>query len=544
MLYLKFIWLLLFSYLNLNLYTSFLDFFSRTNFSDFFLNNYFYFWTTFWYIPTIFILTLTVLILYFFLKLGCITTWASVFFILSLTNFELLDYWYTNPTYSYIFISNELVNPLLTNSINKYHPFIFYTVVITYTINYYKHYTDSTSGTTNVFRVNMGYFFLKKYKHYLSIMITYTLFLGSWWALQEGSWGGWWNWDPSEMFGFLVLIIVMVSFHHTINLSKYYLYVFSSFIWLLVLLSLYVFIQLNFSLVSHNFGIKSSQFINGNQLLLLVYLLVFGNLIWIFTQIYLYYTSFLLNQQYVITGYVRPVLNLYLVLFLLILFQFLYSFYPLFNDFLWKLFTVNTLNNYLSIYSLVLYVNTGLLLFYVSYFNFGIVLLTVICMRVGFDYYIPVLFLPLVFITRLGLLKRTYILHLLLFIFTFTSVLKLREVFTHWSVSYHTHPHTVNYLINSVFDSLRLVIDLSTLDKFTTPLTNYTFMVKSTSPDNATFATFGNILETNQELVNSFFNKLFFIKVSDPSPILLLTISVLVYLTLVSYVRQRLLIIF
>jgi cytochrome c biogenesis factor len=62
------------------------------------------------------------------------------------------------------------------------------------------------------FNLNIQYIYLS-IKFYI-ILIIITLFMGSWWALQEGSWGGWWNWDPSEVFGLLFLLAYLYLIHN------------------------------------------------------------------------------------------------------------------------------------------------------------------------------------------------------------------------------------------------------------------------------------------------------------------------------------------
>ena len=31
--------------------------------------------------------------------------------------------------------------------------------------------------------------------------------MGGLWAYQEGSWGGWWDWDISEVFGLFIYLV-------------------------------------------------------------------------------------------------------------------------------------------------------------------------------------------------------------------------------------------------------------------------------------------------------------------------------------------------
>ena len=119
-------------------------------------------------------------------------------------------------------IYSENFNNLLINSINKYHPLLLYISIFVF-----------------YFTILLFYYFLKKpnYVLFLKIQIfikffiqnyikyiIFSLFLGSFWALQEGSWGGWWNWDPSEVLGLLILFFYIYFFHKKYNFLNYILY--------------------------------------------------------------------------------------------------------------------------------------------------------------------------------------------------------------------------------------------------------------------------------------------------------------------------------
>jgi hypothetical protein len=95
-------------------------------------------------------------------------------------------------------------------------------------------------------------------------IILIALFLGSWWAFQEGTWGGWWNWDPSEVFGLLFLILQLTNLHENTNYFKLVKVHKKTLISASLLLGVYFFIQLNFEIISHNFGVKFFFFFNNN----------------------------------------------------------------------------------------------------------------------------------------------------------------------------------------------------------------------------------------------------------------------------------------
>ena len=99
------------------------------------------------------------------------------------------------------------------------------------------------------------------------ISILTALYLGSWWALQEGSWGGWWNWDASEFLGLLVLYLILTIFHNKSNLSHVITLFYSIRLSLSYLFIYFFLLQLNFSIISHNFGFRTLKFLNTEVLL-------------------------------------------------------------------------------------------------------------------------------------------------------------------------------------------------------------------------------------------------------------------------------------
>ena len=105
--------------------------------------------------------------------------------------------------------------------------------------------------------------------------IVIALYLGSWWALQEGSWGGWWNWDSSEFFGLIIMYLLLFFFFHsklplkTVYISYYF--ILNSLLYLFIF---FLLLQLNFSIISHNFGFRSLKFLN-TEIFLFSFLLFF-----------------------------------------------------------------------------------------------------------------------------------------------------------------------------------------------------------------------------------------------------------------------------
>ena len=234
------------------LYSNLVDQHSRFINHDSVLNSLYYYWTNFWFLlPTIlFIIWSITLIKTPLFKFRISVIWAALLWY----SFSINQYYMFNSCGLGSALHNETVNTLLTNSINKYHPFIFYTTILGLTYLY----QVGVRSRTNYFIHNIHDY---NPNNFLVLLIS-TLALGGWWALQEGSWGGWWNWDPSEVFGLVLLGAYLLGVHNrSINLLSWSA---SNSIKLCVcvFVLLYLFIQLNFDLVSHNFGTRTHQFVN------------------------------------------------------------------------------------------------------------------------------------------------------------------------------------------------------------------------------------------------------------------------------------------
>ena len=223
---------------------------SRINFSDFFGVQLYFFWTNFYYLYY-FVFSLFI---YWLLLINNFKNLNLIFiFILLISSFILLilNYWLSN--FSIYFIKYELLNSLLINNINKYHPILFYLstlLLISYILEWKK--KRESFIKQNLFIKNLLTGFL---------VMTVTLFFGSWWAFQEGSWGGWWNWDPSEVFGLVIAVTYLIFLHY--QKDSIFLYKNSNILLKLTCLILILFltIQLNFDFISHNFGTRTSFFV-------------------------------------------------------------------------------------------------------------------------------------------------------------------------------------------------------------------------------------------------------------------------------------------
>jgi hypothetical protein len=173
-----------------------------------------------------------------------------------------------------------------------------------------------------------------------------ALTMGGVWAFQEASWGGFWNWDSSETFGLLFLLTSLYLTHTRLTILRFYELTSILLIYTFSITIVYCFIQLNFDLVSHNFGAKffyffnNSLFYEGVIIFNFLTLTSFGFRWWM--QVTLTKTlTCLVPNRYV------QINNNYLyitVVWVLLLMMMLYSCSQLLNYFLFNLLHINLFN--------------------------------------------------------------------------------------------------------------------------------------------------------------------------------------------------------
>ena len=365
------------------MYSNVNDTLSRLFMNDFFVNSYYLLWTSFWYLPTFLLISFGIALVnsskngtgHVWLLIGLVFTVVSLHY----QNLNLYNYLPDNCGANF--------NTLLSNSINKFHPALFYITLF-----------HLLASSQLLMRQHQARYVLNSnllkgalIGNLLTGVIIFTLFLGSWWALQEGSWGGWWNWDPSEVFGLFVMLYYLYTLHKFQKPNNYS--ILTSYLKILTQLVLvtYVFIQLNFDLVSHNFGTKVDQFIDTSQnfLILIVFLVVTVLLTFHYL---LHRLNVIVSMSSCDTTYNRnPALIWHAAALLVIALILLSSFSLLINDFLWKLLSINIFNStkftyfYTSLLIIVILVRSWnlqlflpLLFGYTAYFNKEVLLLTLI----------------------------------------------------------------------------------------------------------------------------------------------------------------------
>ena len=263
-------------------YGLFLDFLTRVGANEAFIGSYYFWWTSLTYVPFFFFTLLLIIgIRNPQTAWGLLSCASLAVFPLYLIEFS--DYSSLNLTWGVVDSALEGFNILLTNALNRYHPCVFYSSVIL--LAYW-----AVLGLRHLFYRPSTQLTLKAPASFSSTLSAalvniIALWMGSWWALQEGTWGGWWNWDSSETFGLLVLLIALVRVHaRTETKAGYRAYLHYSVLFMFFTFS-YFFIQLNFDLVSHNFGSKFFFFFNNNLFFLEVGVVLLGAAFVYFTRL-------------------------------------------------------------------------------------------------------------------------------------------------------------------------------------------------------------------------------------------------------------------
>jgi len=319
-----------------------------------------FFWTSFTYLPVFFFVVVLTLLL-FFNKLPVI-----LIFTLYTYTFEVSDFLVLNLNTANFNLNVTDFNLLLVNNLNKYHPFIFYLSAISLLItvfllnkSFIKH--DSMFLWGSSIRLTLICF-----KRSL-IINSFALFLGSYWALQEGTWGGWWDWDPSEVFGLLFFITNIFFIHSALIQTYFFKIILKLLLAINIILLSYFLIQLNFDLVSHNFGTKFFYFFNNNFFLLefvsVIICNILATLLWS-NRLISSLNNIILNNKLrysnTVTNYLRTLVPLLIIVLVI------FSFIPLINYFIWYDVTTNY-------YDLVVYFNIiliNLLMILLSFFRF------------------------------------------------------------------------------------------------------------------------------------------------------------------------------
>ena len=322
-------------------YSNILDALTRLNANDPFVGSYYFWWTNLTYLPTFFFW----LVLYYQTQSYFTVNLTSliVMFLYALTySTEVVDFIPLTYLNSSTFYTNFGSNQLLSNALNKYHPLVLYLSFIVFFSFSWKYLNLRINRQTfNVLTSQKSL----QVVWYAIVINLIALWMGSWWALQEGTWGGWWNWDASEMFGLMVSLALLSLLHSEATPSLHYLLGLKSIFLVAAVIASYFFMQLNFELVSHNFGSKFFFFFNNNLFFIEVIILTFGIIAWNWSKI----CSWLIidsSLTYATRGNNITSTRTYVTILppLIATLWVIFSYSPLVNYYLWNFFEVNSFN--------------------------------------------------------------------------------------------------------------------------------------------------------------------------------------------------------
>lgn len=477
-------------------YSSLYDLNTRLSVNDSYLGTYYFWWTNMTYLPFFFFLLLLSYLSLTFMQTGSRSLLLSWGVLLLIYPFELYDYISANLNLTIPLYHTYGLNTLLTNVLNRYHPLVFYTSV----------FILAQVGWTKLFRGRCSCHFATSNANstyiqpsWLGILINLlALWMGSWWALQEGTWGGWWNWDSSEVFG-LLLSLVLLTLTHSRTTRSYYPYTYHKMVYLLSSFIIsYFFIQLNFELVSHNFGSKFFFFFNNN--LFFIEVITLTTLLTV-----LFYRNFILLSAYQsslvkatrvrksFTDLIYPIryfIPLILTMWVLL------SYKPLVNYFFWNFFTLNLFNSEVGWQ----YLHTILLLLVLGWFiNITQTLVAlVVCVSCSC---IHPLIIYLVLIRNYRLLSY---LHLLIFIPVLINVILFDLTLYRW-VSVSEYNYTLMSTALGWVGPVSSTLDNTALE-LVQPVESYRGLVDSSwnisTITNTPTLNFFNLLTSNDVFIN------------------------------------------
>jgi cytochrome c biogenesis factor len=349
-------------------------------------------------------------------------------------------------------------------------------------------YSSSKQKLNETRLINHSLFFL--------ILNLFTLSLGGWWALQEGSWGGWWNWDPSETFGLMVMLFYVITLHLNIIKLRNKWYRVYIYLFFCTIILLYTLIQLNFDLVSHNFGTRLHQFVNSYYTHCYILALLYLQLSTLLFKQGIYLNQSKININLLFTS---------VVLNILILFILLSAFLDLIINFIWVLFTTNMFNfNYVRTDLIMGLCFTFTLAYYIS----------------NTFYYIPLILIVINgWVFKLILISIIFIIKLLNFhklslSWLYLTVFYINQSIANWVLLKSTpYTHYINLKLNVAYTE---IINLLTKNNYSSEIA-WGFLKNTTSCSSLLFTHSLNTNAFAQELKSPSFDLVYSIAAIESS---------------------------
>lgn len=340
----------------LNENTNLINLSSKLILDEFYFDLIYYLWSNFYYMVFLLMLMFTPLILYkthFIFKI--------IFFFANLVYFfKILDYFDLFFLNNYLFDEQHYLknyNNLLSNKVNKIHPLLLYSSIFSFSF-----FILNNSYKTNC--LHDANFSIKKTYYFVTLYLLYftSIILGGWWALQEGSWGGWWDWDISEIFGFFITSSFIYILHNKFIYFNLRANLFLTNKYVFWLATYYLVMRLNFTFTSHDFNMS----LTSNLGWTIFYLFLIFSLIIVYTVVK---RNLRISCQYSLIKalFIFKLRNQKLVLTFIIftpLYIIFTSILPAFGNWFWRNF------NFSSYFATINYVNLANLLLpiFISYF--------------------------------------------------------------------------------------------------------------------------------------------------------------------------------
>lgn len=380
----------------------------------------------------------------------------------------VIEYYVLN---SYLFLfknTPNFFNNLLYNPLNKYHPILFFSsYIFLYNTVSYANFFSNHRTLNSLDRIGRYMYIYTSFKNNVYwIVILFSLYLGSWWAIQEGSWGGWWNWDASEVFGLLILTILLIILHNNTNYTPYITQLYTLLLSSLYILFIYLILQLSYTLVSHNFGLSILSY---GYVSMTFLTLLYVTIICIIVLIFIYssslkcvlnsllkftismgtklrYEFFTLTSRYFILTYL-----IYTTLYIYIL-----SFNPILNNIFWTSLSIEIFNSLFTLLNVKVIILIIILTLLIQYNSLLLLLTVVYTSTYPFVYTTVILILN----RSYSLVKITHITIVILLLLPLSvpntvciSWELLNESVINWFNSYYRLVFRNNYFTNNVYIS-------------------------------------------------------------------------------------------
>jgi len=403
-------------------YCVFTNLISKLIFDEFYISLFYYVWSNFFFMFTFLLLIFIPIFIiknisFFNKKMSMLFLFVFIYF------YEYFDYFFFNFDSSSEYLSLKNYNVLLNNSINKLHPFLLY-ISIAYLITF-------LSTIFNFQKLKHNHFFYISNIYFTTITSLYlylTLFMGGLWAYQEGSWGGWWDWDISEVFGLFIYLVFLVLIHHKNFMYNYYCYTLVMKWFVSLLLYFYIFMQLNFNLISHNFNLHISRnfmtlFFYSVSIIIIIFFFITLN--FYASNAYIKYLSFYKHK--IISKNFRFYI---FVLIFLSTFVVSLSVFPILSNWIW--------NNFNLVFSFI-YINFSdcmlLIVVLLNLIYFHLDLLSFISLFYFFIWHTT--FITLVIISKYFSKLKHFLIHFLLYFIILFNILNTQVESSSWSFTFY-----------------------------------------------------------------------------------------------------------